>query len=124
MRGLSLEEVGEDLKERIQKLPHSARYRLGRTHGNLSRIERGLVPYSQPLLELLADIYHAGKPEALLRDPNVIAPIEELWNQVPESERGRLYDVTLQFVPKPSETPSPQAPKPAPKKSKHRRSRR
>lgn len=42
---------------------------IGTTHATLSRIERGLVPYNQTLLELLADFYSTEPASLLMRNP-------------------------------------------------------
>jgi transcriptional regulator with XRE-family HTH domain len=45
------------------------------THATLSRIERGLIPYDQTLLEILAEIYGTEPASLIMRDPsNTSAP--------------------------------------------------
>jgi transcriptional regulator with XRE-family HTH domain len=53
-KGLTLEQVAE---------------RLHTTHATLSRIERGKLPYNQPLLERLAEEYGTEPASLLMRDP-------------------------------------------------------
>jgi transcriptional regulator with XRE-family HTH domain len=49
------------------------------SHAQLSRIERRLQPYSQPLLEALAKVYGAPSGAALLeRDPHD----NEIWKEI------------------------------------------
>jgi transcriptional regulator with XRE-family HTH domain len=54
----------EQLAERVTKKTG------GMTHASLSRIERGLQPYSQPILEAIADELTDGDVvPTLIRDP-------------------------------------------------------
>ncbi len=39
------------------------------THASLSRIERGLQPYSQAILEALAELYMTDVASLIMRDP-------------------------------------------------------
>lgn len=73
-REMSLEQVAE----RVMLLGVEERFRLAdpdsrpktMTHATLSRIERGLLPYNQLLLEILADIYGTSPASLLMRDPS------------------------------------------------------
>jgi len=121
---LTLEDVTADLRERAHHLRHLARYRkIGATHGNLSRIERGQVPYSQPLLELLADIYHTDPASLLKRNPlKEPEPIEDIVNQIPPESRAHASDVLRTFVHKIGDAtvppPAARGPKPHAKRKK------
>ena len=72
-RGYSLETVAE----RVELLGGEPRFRLAdaaskprtMTHASLSRIERGLQPYNQVLLEILSEIYGTTPASLLMRDP-------------------------------------------------------
>lgn len=72
-KGLTLEQVAE---------------RLHTTHATISRIERGKLPYNQPLLERLAEEYGTEPASLLMRDPKAqrwsilddVTPVER--NQV------------------------------------------
>jgi transcriptional regulator with XRE-family HTH domain len=104
-RNLSLEQVTERIKELA-----AARYptesekkafrRIGATHGNLSRIERGLVPYNELLLELLAETYQTDKASLLMRNPEDPSGIWSIWDQIPATERDHAAEVLRTFVPK------------------------
>jgi transcriptional regulator with XRE-family HTH domain len=54
-RGLSLEKAGE---------------LIGVSHATLSRIERGVAPYAQPMLEQAAEVYGCSTAELLGRSPH------------------------------------------------------
>jgi transcriptional regulator with XRE-family HTH domain len=77
-RGLSLERAGA---------------RIGMTHGNLSRIERGLQPYDQRILEAMADAYQCEVPDLLIRDPSDPEGIWSIWETVPPVERPRAIKI-------------------------------
>lgn len=78
-RGMSLEEVGA---------------LVGKDHSTLSKIERGKSPYSQDLLEALAEILDTDVASLLIRDPNVPVAGEDvaaLWSDIPEDARQALW---------------------------------
>lgn len=85
---MTLEAVGEEV---------------GMTGPNLGRIEKGEVPYSQDLLEQLADIYGCEVADLLIRDPSDPEGMWSLWEQArPEQRRvitsmarGLLTDGTI-----------------------------
>lgn len=99
----SLERVGEMLdalsKTKYRDAPRTFK-KIGTSHGNLSRIERGDIPYSQQHLELLADIYRTDPGSLITRNPNEPAPVYAIWNDIPENDRPRAADILRAFVPK------------------------
>lgn len=74
-RGLTLEELAE---------------RLNTTHATLSRIERGKMAYTQPLLERLAEELRTDPASLIMRDPNDPDGIWSVWDtlSVPERQQG------------------------------------
>jgi len=64
------------------------------TKASLSRIERGLQAYRQPLLEALAEIYQCEPADMLMRDPSQDQMIWSLWERLGESEKRQ----TLRFI--------------------------
>lgn len=40
------------------------------SRANLSKVERGIVPYSQDLLEKMADLYSCSAGDLIMRDPS------------------------------------------------------
>lgn len=66
--------------------------RVGMSHQNLGKIERGKVPYNEPLLEALADLYRADRGSLIMRDPNRHDPLWSLYDQLPPLERQRLVE--------------------------------
>lgn len=61
--------------------------RIGMSHQNLGKIERGLVPYSETLLELLAEIFKTDPASIIIRDPTHPEPIWSIWDNVPQAQR-------------------------------------
>lgn len=74
-RGYTLEHVAE---------------RVGMTHQNLGKIERGMVPYNEPLIDALAEIYRADRGSLITRDPTIRDPFWTLYDQLAAPERERL----------------------------------
>lgn len=62
----------------------------GLTHGQLSRIERGLQPYSQAILEAAADAYGTDPASLLMRNPNDSDAIWSIWDQAGKGERQEI----------------------------------
>jgi len=58
------------------------------THASLSRIERGLQPYSQPLLEILAHIYMTDPGSLIMRDPSDPEGLWSIWDRLPTNQRS------------------------------------
>jgi transcriptional regulator with XRE-family HTH domain len=85
-RGLTLEELGA---------------RLDLTHGNLSRIERGLRPYSQETLEGIARELNTDPASLLERDPEDPEGIWAVWESLPRSERAKAIEF-LKILGKPN----------------------
>lgn len=63
------------------------------THGNLSKIERGLVPYNQELLETLAELYRCEPVDLLIRDPSEPESIWSIWDRAQPGERRQIAAV-------------------------------
>jgi transcriptional regulator with XRE-family HTH domain len=93
--GLSLEAV----TERLQAMSHQSSTlkppssRVGVTHGNLSRIERGLVPYNQTLLELLAQVYDTDTASLIAGPPADSERIGSLWESLTTTEKAQAVEI-------------------------------
>jgi transcriptional regulator with XRE-family HTH domain len=72
--------------------------RVETTHATLSRIERGLQPYSQELLERLADELAEGDVASLLiRDPSDPEGIWTVWDQAKPGERRQIVEIAKTY---------------------------
>ena len=67
--------------------------RLGTTKASLSRIERGLQPYSQPILEALAEALACEPADLLMRNPTDPDGIWSIWDNIPAIDRPRAVAV-------------------------------
>ena len=71
----------------------------GMTHASLSRIERGLQPYSQPILEAIADELTGGDVASLLiRDPTELDAMWAIWERAKPNERKLIVDFAQAIV--------------------------
>lgn len=66
--------------------------RVGMTHQNLGKIERGKVPYNETLLEILAEIYQTDRGSLIMRDPTMKDPLWSIYDQLAVPERVRLVE--------------------------------
>ena len=77
-RGLTLEQLAD---------------RVGSTHATLSRLERGLHPYNQPLLERIAEALRTDPSSLLNRNPNNSDIIWPIWEQAGPDERRMIVEI-------------------------------
>lgn len=70
----------------------------GFTHASLSRIERGLQPYSQPILEALAEALGTDPASLLMRDPQEAEGMWSLWDRAKPGERKLIIDLAKSVV--------------------------
>jgi transcriptional regulator with XRE-family HTH domain len=66
--------------------------RIGMSHQNLGKIERGKVPYNETLLDILADIYRTDRGSLIMRDPTVKDSFWSIYDQLAPVERERLVE--------------------------------
>lgn len=66
--------------------------------GNLSKIERGLLPYNQELLERLADALQTEVASLLMRDPTDPAAIWSVWDRASPGEKRQIESVAEALV--------------------------
>jgi transcriptional regulator with XRE-family HTH domain len=66
--------------------------------GNLSKIERGILPYNQDLLERLADALMTDPASLLMRDPTNAAAIWSIWDQASEGERVQIESIANALI--------------------------
>lgn len=66
---------------------------------NLSKIERGIVPYDQALLEAAAEAYSCEPADLIMRDPK--SPIWTLLDtvrQLPEARQNEIAGIINGFL--------------------------
>lgn len=95
-RGLTLEEVAERvglLGEGRREAGDALNAPTSMTHASLSRIERGLQPYNQVLLEILAEVYQTDMASLLMRDPTDPDGLWSIHDQLKPVERVQLVEI-------------------------------
>jgi transcriptional regulator with XRE-family HTH domain len=68
------------------------------THGNLSKIERGIVPYNQDLLDALADLYMCEPPDLIIRNPVDLEGIWSVWDNAKPGDRAKILSIARTIV--------------------------
>jgi transcriptional regulator with XRE-family HTH domain len=71
--------------------------RIGMTHQNLGKIERGKVPYNQVLLELLAAELRCEPVDLIIRDPNMPNGIWTIWDQLEPAAQEQIVQIAETF---------------------------
>lgn len=66
--------------------------------GNLSKVERGLLPYNQDMLEHLADALGTDPASLLMRDPSDPEGMWSIWDQAKPGERRQIAEVAKALV--------------------------
>jgi transcriptional regulator with XRE-family HTH domain len=90
-RGLSLEELAQAA---------------GMVKGNLSKIERGINPYNQVRLELIARRLDCTPADLLARPPGVAPALESLLNAATPEQQSQLASIAealIQWRPAPAD---------------------
>jgi DNA-binding XRE family transcriptional regulator len=84
-------------KFRSKTLVQAAEY-LHMSHGSLSKIERGQVPYNQKLLEKLAELYMCEPADLIIRDPSEPIDIWSIWDQAKPGDKRKIVSVAKTIV--------------------------
>lgn len=72
--------------------------RVGTTHATLSRLERGEHPYSQAMLEALAEALGADPASLLMRNPQDQEAIWSIWDQAKQGEKQAISEIARTIV--------------------------
>ena len=65
---------------------------------NLSKVERGILPYNQEMLERLADALMTDPASLLMRDPTKTDAIWSIWAQASPGERVQIEAVAQALI--------------------------
>ena len=87
-RGLTLDRLAERVGALIG----------GFTHASLSRIERGLQGYTQPVLEAIAEALSTDATSLLMRDPTDPEGIWSIWDNAKPGERRMIVDIARTVI--------------------------
>lgn len=71
---------------------------IGITHATLSRIERGMLPYSQPISEGVARELKIDVESLLFRDPENPEAIWGVWQRAAPTEREMIVNIAKTIV--------------------------
>ena len=63
------------------------------TTATLSRVERSEQPYSQPLLEALADALGCEPADLIMRPPDADQDIRLVWSQLSPETRNKALEI-------------------------------
>lgn len=63
---------------------------VGMSHQNLGKVERFKVPYSQTLLEKLADLYQTNPGSLVMRNPAQEDALYTVWEQATPAKRAKI----------------------------------
>jgi transcriptional regulator with XRE-family HTH domain len=66
--------------------------------GNLSKVERGILPYNQELLERLADALMTDPASLLMRDPSQADAIWSLWDSASAGEKREIESIAAALI--------------------------
>lgn len=72
--------------------------RVGTTHASLSRIERGLQPYTQATLEALAEALMTEPASLLMRNPADPEGIWSIWDHAKPGEKRMIVDIARTVI--------------------------
>ncbi len=61
--------------------------------GNLSKVERGLLPYNQEMLERLAEALATEPASLLMRNPTDPDAIWSIWDRAAPGQRRQISEV-------------------------------
>lgn len=82
-RGLTQEQLAERLETSV---------------ASISRLESGTQPYTQDVLEALAEELHTDPASLLMRDPTDPEAIWSLWDQAKQGERTLIEELARSVV--------------------------
>ncbi len=82
-RGLTLEQLAD---------------RVETTHATLSRVERGLQPYNQDMLERLAEALQTEPASLLMRNPVDPEGIWSIWDSAKPGERRQIVEIARTLI--------------------------
>lgn len=66
--------------------------------GNLSKVERSLLPYNQEMLERLAEALGTEPASLLMRDPSSPTPIWSIWDRASPGQRRQIEEVAATLL--------------------------
>jgi transcriptional regulator with XRE-family HTH domain len=74
--------------------------RIAVSQETISRLERGQIAYTQPMLEALADALRCSPADLIMRDPTSPNSIWSIWDQIPATQRTQAFRILETFAKK------------------------
>ena len=65
---------------------------------NLSKVERGILPYNQDMLERLAEALMVDPASLIMRDPSQPGAIWSLWERASPGERNQIETIAEALI--------------------------
>jgi transcriptional regulator with XRE-family HTH domain len=65
---------------------------------NLSKVERGILPYNQEMLEHLAEALMTDPASLLMRDPSQSEALWSIWERASPGERAQIESVASALI--------------------------
>jgi transcriptional regulator with XRE-family HTH domain len=65
---------------------------------NLSKVERGILPYNQEMLERLADALMTDAASLIMRDPTRDGAIWSIWERASQGERVQIEAIAQALI--------------------------
>ena len=95
----------EGLAERLEWLAQDPRFindknvqSMGKTQGNISKLENGTQRYDQVTLEMLAEIYGTDPGSLIMRNPLDQQAVYSVWDSIPKERREQALRVLMTFM--------------------------
>lgn len=100
--GLSIDALIERIKANVEDRvlaegEEGDMKRLGLSQPNISRIERGDIPYNQTILELIAEVYGVDAASLIIRDPSDPDGLWSIYDQIEPTQRQTALRVLEGF---------------------------
>lgn len=83
----------EQLAERVSFYLAERGLAKGYTYATIGRLERGLVRYTQPIMEAIADALRTDVASLLMRDPTDPDAIWTLWERAKPAQRAEIAEI-------------------------------
>lgn len=65
---------------------------------NLSKVERGILPYNQEMLERVADALMTDAASLIMRDPTAPGAIWSIWDRASAGERQQIEAIAQALI--------------------------
>lgn len=85
----------QEWRDHVGMTQEQAGEAIGMSHSQLSRIERGQSPYSQPLLEAAAKLYGCTENDLISRGPDQAKSVQSVLNELDADQQDQAVRLLL-----------------------------